>query len=227
MASIYASAKSEAGYTWQLRLDYTITQDEESNSSKIACDLYLYHGSAGGYNLVANSAYYVICGGSKVYKTYDFRDVDPKWTKLGSRTVTVEHEYDGTKSYTLSASWYSDNETYYTPAKISISKKIDLPRIIRKLAWVNVDGTCLRSVPWINVNGIWRTAIVWVRCVDAWRSFGKAIPVGDTLVSIVNDGIGNANVTFAPSVTVEQNDGNVTIVSDCISQDADGNVAIQ
>ena len=154
MSSIYGSTKVSAGYTWQIRLDYDITQNEEANSSTIVQTLYLYHGSAGGYNLLTNSAYYVI-GGNKVYKTYDFRDVSPKWTKLGSRTVTVAHEDDGSKSYTLSASWVSDNETTYTPAKISLSKTIELPKIDRTNAWKNIDGVWRRGVYWENVAGTW------------------------------------------------------------------------
>lgn len=168
MASIYGSAKVDAGYTWQIRLDYTITQDEDSNSSTLAQTLYLYHGSEGGYNLATNSAYYVI-DGNKVYKTYDFRGVDPKWTKLGSRTITVEHEDDGTKSYTLSASWVSDNETYYTPAKISLSETIELPQINRGLARINVDGEIKMAIPWVNVDGTWERAIPFVNDDGTWR----------------------------------------------------------
>lgn len=154
MNSIYGSAKSAAGYTWQIRLDYDITQDEEANSSTITQTLYLYHGSPGGYNLSANSAHYII-DGNKVYKTYDFRGVDPQWTKLGSRTITVAHEEDGSKSYTLSASWVSDNETTYTPAKISLSQAVDLPKINRANAWKNIGGVWRRGVFWEKDSGSW------------------------------------------------------------------------
>lgn len=154
MSSIYGSAKSDAGYTWQIRLDYDITQDEAANSSTIVQTLYLYHGSAGGFNIEKDSAHYII-GGNKVYKTYDFQGVDPKWTKLGSRTVTVAHEDDGSKRYTLSASWVSDNETAYTPAKISLSKTIELPKINRANAWKNIDGVWRRGVFWENDSGTW------------------------------------------------------------------------
>lgn len=166
MASIYGSAKVDAGYTWQLRLDYTITQDEESNSSKIACSLYVKPGSSGGYNEEANSAYYTICG-EKKFKTYNFSSTS--WVKLGSRTITVEHKDDGTKSYTLSASWVSDNETYYTPAKISLSKSIDLPQINRGTAWFNVDGTYSRSIPWFNVDGTWERSVPQINADGTWQ----------------------------------------------------------
>ncbi len=169
MSSIYGSAKSAAGYTWQIRLDYDITQDESANSSTIVQTLYLYHGSSGGYNVQANSAHYII-GGYKVYKTYDFRDVPPKWTELGSRTITVAHEDDGSKTYTLSASWVSDNETTYTPAKISLSKTIELPKINRANAWKKIDGVWRRGVFWENNSGTWSEVVqTFANNNGAWK----------------------------------------------------------
>ena len=166
MASIYGSTTVDAGYTWQLRLDYTITQDEEANQSTLSCTLYVKPGSAGGYNEVANSAYYVICG-AKTYKTYNFTSTS--WVKLGSRTITVEHEDDGSKSYTLSASWVSDNKTYYTPASISLSETIALPQINRGTAWINVAGTWKEAFSWVNVSGVWKRAVPWINVDGTWK----------------------------------------------------------
>jgi hypothetical protein len=165
VASIYASTKVGAGYTWQLRLDYTVTQDEENNKSNIACTLYVKPGSSGGYNEDANSAYYVICG-EKTYKKYNFSSTS--WVKLGSRTITVEHEDDGTKSYKLSASWVSDNKTYYTPASISLSETVELPQINRGTAWVN-NGTWKRCTPWLKVDGVWKRVVPWVKQNGTWK----------------------------------------------------------
>lgn len=166
MASIYGSAKVGAGYTWQLRLDYTVTQDTENNRSKIVCNLYVKPGSSGGFNEEADSAYYTICG-EKKFKTYNFTSTS--WVKLGGRTITVEHESDGSKSYKLSASWVSDNETYYTPAKISLSETVELPKINRGTAWVNVDGTWCRSIPWVNVDGTWNRAVPHINAEGNWQ----------------------------------------------------------
>lgn len=223
MASISASTKVDAGYTWQLRLDYTITQDEPTYSSKIVCTLYVKPGSAGGYNLENESAYYVICG-KKTYKTYEFNSTD--WVKLGSRTITVKHEVDGSKEYELSASWVSDNKTNYTPAKISVAKTITLPKINRKLAWVNVEGTNVRAVPWININGTWKTFIPWVRQNNTWRSFDKIIEVEDSLLSVEDDGQGNVIMTSSNSTAIEHNNGDVYINVDCFQHDVDGNVTV-
>lgn len=165
MASIYGSAV-KGSYTWQLRLDYTITQNEENNCSYIACTLYLYCPTGNSWNEVPNSAYYVICG-NKTYQTYNFDS--RSWFKLGNRTITVNHEADGSKSYTLSAAWFSGEETTFTPASVSLSKTIDLPRINRGTAWVNVNGTWKRAVPWVNVNGTWKRTQSFVNASGAWK----------------------------------------------------------
>lgn len=93
-------------------------------------------------------------------------------------------------------------------------------------AHLNVDGAWTQALLWLNVNGTWRLVLPWVRGVGAWRSIDKVIPADDPLVTIVNDGNGNAKITFAPPATVEQSGGNVKIVASCIGQDANGNVTI-
>ena len=54
MASIYG-AKSSTG--WQLRLDYTYTQDIKANRSTISMSLYIYDATGESYNQAANSCY--------------------------------------------------------------------------------------------------------------------------------------------------------------------------
>jgi hypothetical protein len=168
VASIYGASSVTYGDDWQLRLDYTITQDEKNNKSQIACTLYLKAGSDGRhYNLSGDSAYYVICG-EKTYKPYDFDGT--AWYKLGSRTIKdIKHEDDGKKSYKLSASWVSDNKTYYTPASISLSETIELPQINRGLAWVKTGGAWKRAFAWVNVNGTWKRAIPFVNKSGVWK----------------------------------------------------------
>lgn len=168
MASVKSSVKTDAGYTWELRLDYTVTTDEKELQSTVVCTLYLYHGSEGGYNLGTDSAYYMICG-HKVYKTYDFRGVAPKWTKLGSRTITVDHADDGTGSVDLSASWVSDNKTEWTPAKISLKKTVALPTIRRNLLWKNDAGTWRRGWLWRKVFGVWKKIAVHENKDGIWK----------------------------------------------------------
>ena len=68
MASIYG-AKSSTG--WQLRLDYTYTQNIKANSSTISMSLYIYDATGESYNLDANSCYYTLQG-TKVYNPYRY-----------------------------------------------------------------------------------------------------------------------------------------------------------
>lgn len=165
MASIYGST-TKGGYKWQLRLDYTITQNEDENYSSIHCTLYVYCANGNSYNELANEAYYVICG-SKTFKPYKF--TEKTWYKLGSRDITVQHDDDGTKSYTLSATWVTVNETATTPASISLSETIDLPKINRSTAWIKVNGAWKKAVTWIKVNGTWKKVIPMVKANGKWE----------------------------------------------------------
>ena len=81
MASIYGA---KSGNGWQLRLDYTVTQNVAANQSTVSMTLYLYANTTGSYNQEDNSAYYVIQG-SRVYAKYSYNS--PAWYTLGSRSV--------------------------------------------------------------------------------------------------------------------------------------------
>lgn len=126
MASIY-SATSSTG--WKLRLDYTSTQDRETNRSTVVCQLYVYDGTGYSRNEYPNEAYYKICG-RKVYQTYHFQEVG--WKKLGTRSISVSHDADGQGKVTLSAEWCSESAgSAYTPYRLSLSKTVTLPTIPR------------------------------------------------------------------------------------------------
>ena len=125
MASIYGGA---SGNGWKLRLDYTVTQDRAANTSSLRLRLYLYANTTGSYNLEKDSAYYVLQG-QKVYQTYQY--TAPGWYLLGERTVTVRHGADGNGSVQLGGQWVSDVESSWTPASLSVSAAVALPRILR------------------------------------------------------------------------------------------------
>ena len=125
MASIYG-AKSSTG--WQLRLDYTYTQNIKANSSTISMSLYIYDATGESYNQVPNSCYYILQG-KKVYHPYSYSSSG--WYKLGSDTLTVMHDSDGTKSVRLYGSWYSGFSSSYTPSSLSVADTITLTPIPR------------------------------------------------------------------------------------------------
>lgn len=53
------------------------------------------------------------------------------WKKLGSETVTVSHNDDGSKEVTLSAEWHSGFTSDYTPSSLSLSEEVTLKTIPR------------------------------------------------------------------------------------------------
>ena len=144
MASIYGGA---SGNGWKLRLDYTVTQDRAANSSSLRPRLYLYANTTGSYNLEKDSAYYVLQG-QKVYQTYQY--TSPGWYLLGERTVTVRHGADGNGSVQLGGQWVSDVESRWTPASLSVSAAVALPRILRpsvlRVAELTLGQACVLSI---------------------------------------------------------------------------------
>ena len=125
MASIYSSTSKG----WKLRLDWAITgQSITNNRSTISLDLWIYDGTGYSQNESANEAYYIIQG-EKRWNPYNYSSTG--WYKLGSKSITVNHNADGTGSVTLTAEWDCGFASDYTPRHLSLSKKVTLTTIPR------------------------------------------------------------------------------------------------
>ena len=125
MASIYSS-KSRG---WQLRLDWAITgQSINDNTSTINLDLWVYDGTGYSQNETAYEAYYILQG-EKRWNPYNYSTTG--WYKLGSKTITVSHNADGTKSIALTAEWDCGFDSSYTPRHLSLSETVTLTTIPR------------------------------------------------------------------------------------------------
>ena len=125
MASIYSSTSKG----WKLRLDWAITgQSIANNRSTISLDLWVYDGTGYSQNETANEAYYIIQG-EKRWNPYNYSTTG--WYKLGSKSITVNHNADGTGSVTLTAEWDCGFASDYTPRHLSLSKTVTLTTIPR------------------------------------------------------------------------------------------------
>ena len=125
MASIYSSTSKG----WKLRLDWSITgQSISNNRSTISLDLWIYDGTGYSQNESANEAYYIIQG-EKRWNPYNYSSTG--WYKLGSKSITVNHNADGTGSVTLTAEWDCGFASDYTPRHLSLSKTVTLTTIPR------------------------------------------------------------------------------------------------
>lgn len=196
MASIYGYA-TQGSYTWELRLDYVITQNQSAMTSTIACDLYVYCANGHSYNGVPNEAYYEICG-NRVYQTYNFTSQD--WYYLGSRTISnIAHEEDGTKNYTLSATWVTVNETSSTPASISLSKTIAFPNIAPPndvSSWTISDSTInLGDNLDINITPVVSTNYHVITITSGNNSTSFDIPAFASGDNSINNGTSSSSMT--------------------------------
>lgn len=125
MASIYSSTNKG----WRLRLDWSITgQSIADNKSTLSLDLWVYDGTGYSQNESSGEAYYILQG-EKRWNPYNYSSTG--WYKLGSKTITVSHNADGTKSIVLTAEWDCGFDSSYTPRHLSLSETVTLPTIPR------------------------------------------------------------------------------------------------
>ena len=125
MASIYSSTNKG----WRLRLDWSVTgQSIADNKSTLSLDLWVYDGTGYSQNESSGEAYYIIQG-EKRWNPYNYSSTG--WYKLGSKTITVSHNADGTKSIALTAEWDCGFDSSYTPRHLSLAETVTLPTIPR------------------------------------------------------------------------------------------------
>ena len=125
MASIYSSTNKG----WRLRLDWSVTgQSIADNKSTLSLDLWVYDGTGYSQNESSGEAYYIIQG-EKRWNPYNYSSTG--WYKLGSKTITVSHNADGTKSIALTAEWDCGFDSSYTPRHLSLSETVTLTTIPR------------------------------------------------------------------------------------------------
>lgn len=145
MASIYSSTSKG----WKLRLDWAITgQSITNNRSTISLDLWVYDGTGYSQNETANEAYYIIQG-EKRWNPYNYSPTG--WYKLGSKSITVNHNADGTGSVTLTAEWDCGFASDYTPRHLSLSKTVTLTTIPRASS-ASATGSTLGKAVAITIS---------------------------------------------------------------------------
>ena len=145
MASIYSSTSKG----WKLRLDWSITgQSITNNRSTISLDLWVYDGTGYSQNETANEAYYIIQG-EKRWNPYNYSTTG--WYKLGSKSITVNHNADGTGSVTLTAEWDCGFASDYTPRHLSLSKTVTLTTIPRASS-ASATGSTLGEAVAITIS---------------------------------------------------------------------------
>lgn len=138
--SSWKSQASEAGYTYQWRLgyQYTLTQNQSANTTKIKREIYLYHQSSNNTNYTSFPSQFTIVGGgtNKFYTSITFRGNSS--AKIYEDEKTLQHNADGTYgNLTLSISYAGNSYQSYNSA----SKTIAVPAIDRYPVLTSVPTT--------------------------------------------------------------------------------------
>lgn len=126
----YSSATSGGGYI-QGAIDWYATPNIEGNYTELLLKIFvrkrpssLTTSTTGTWSFT-----YGISGNTKSYTNYT--SVLTSWVYLGSRTIKVEHENDGTASVTIKGSVYGPSGTSYSGKTSSGSQTITLETIPR------------------------------------------------------------------------------------------------
>lgn len=87
------------------------------------------------------------------------------YLSLGSRTFTVPHNDDGTKTITISASFTSD----VSPPDGSASGEMTLTTIEVGTIRIAINGEYKRGTPYVGVNGQWKKAKAYIGVNGEWK----------------------------------------------------------
>lgn len=127
MASIYGEYSK---YT-RLRIDYTLSQSIENNQTTINMNLYAERSKGSSQYNATGASYWNLSGTGNKAITYNWASSSLELF-LGSSSIVVTHNNDGTGSTSISGYWYTDRTgSSYIPKEISVSGNITLPTIPR------------------------------------------------------------------------------------------------
>lgn len=134
----YSSATKDANGFWLTDTGYTSTQNTSTNSSSFSDGLTLRHASSGMFSQWTLTRWlrvqYTVDGGSTqtkylVASTSGQLSMPNTSLSLGSGTVTIPHNSDGTQTITLTGYCDANTNATYVPVNTTASRTITLPSI--------------------------------------------------------------------------------------------------
>lgn len=147
MPSIYGEYSK---YT-RLRIDYSISQNINANTSTISMTMYAERTKASQQSYT--NSIYNMTGKSDTNFTYNWSSTSYELL-IGSSSITIQHNSDGTGSTTLSGYWNTRRTgSSYIPEELSINQEIILPTIARtsQISLSGIEVTLGNNIT-INTN---------------------------------------------------------------------------
>ena len=181
MASIYGAYSK---YT-RLRIDYTVTQNKDNNTSTINMTMFAERTKAS--QQAYNPSYYSMTGKEQTAFSYNW-SASSYELEIGSSSIIVKHNDDGTATTTLEGYWNTRRTgSSYIPQELWISQTITLPTIARKsqvglhptditlgnsiTIYTNRQSTTFtHTLYWQGPNGVWNTIATNVTDSYSWNT---------------------------------------------------------
>ena len=106
------------------------------------------------------------CSNQTLSGNYTKNPINPgDYMSLGSKTFTVPHNDDGTKTITISASFTND----VSPPDGSASGEMTLTTIEVGTIRIAVNSEYKRGTPYVGVNGQWKKAKAYIGVSGQWK----------------------------------------------------------
>jgi hypothetical protein len=121
-----------------------VTQESQNitgntSSVKVVFQIGRQSGTGNSYGQTQNASYYIDIGDNKsgtIQKAYNWNlAIAGQWKEIASRTVTVPHNADGTKTVSFKCRW----ESNISPAWIQVSGNFALTRIPRQTSFSTTE----------------------------------------------------------------------------------------
>lgn len=152
-----------------LKLELTLTQNQELNRSSLAWVFKMVKGSAGFPYRAGNDCVAAASINGLVYSAsnlnYDL-PAGPQTLVIASGTRNVTHNADGTKTITVSGSY--DGKSPLGVASIPGTSLV-LPKIDRNIVRVGEDDSWVLAELYAGVDGDWVPALPHAGVDDVWK----------------------------------------------------------
>lgn len=167
-----AKDKHSGNSSYELEVTLTLVdQDIADNSSRVRLIVEDTKLSGSGYQGWGNMSGNAKVDGSTEWSVsgedWSFTGSTPKTVRYVNKVIRIDHDSDGTKSVSFSATTTLGSSV----GTASASGTLNLPRIARGPR-VRSGGTYKPTVAYVRVSGSWKIAIPYVRHSGTWKVAG-------------------------------------------------------
>lgn len=136
-----------------------------NNNTSVVTAMLTFSKASGSSTTYGDGTFYLTINGSTQTFSGNYTLASPSTITIGSYSLTVPHNADGSKSIIISASGGLPGTSF---SSSSGSGTAVLTTIARG-SWVNVSGTWRYALWYVNNSGTWQLSIPYVNNSGTWQ----------------------------------------------------------